>query len=376
MTREAKAVKAKMSLLELAEYLQSVSEACRVMGVSRQHFYDIKKAYDEGGLEALQEKSRRKPLLKNRVAPEIEEAVVELAVEYPAYGQVRASNELRKQGILVSAGGVRSIWLRHGLETFKKRLLRLEEKSAKEGIVFTEAQVEALERAKLAKESDPDEIETHHAGYLVAQDTMYVGYLKGVGRIYQQTVIDTYTSVAFAKVYDNKTPVTAADALNDRVLPFFEDHELKVLRVLTDRGTEYCGRDDSHPYQIFLGLHEIEHTRTKTKHPQTNGICERFNQTCLNEFYKRAFRKKIYRSMDVLQQDLDNFVHAYNHVRTHQGKRCQGRTPGQTFTDSLPQARAHYIREPLTAPTTESSPISSSEAATAGAVANQQASAK
>ena len=334
MTQREKLARAKMSLIELAEYLKNVSEPCRVMGVSRQHFYDIKKIYADGGMPALQEKSRRKPNFKNRVAPEIEAAVVRTAEEYPAYGQLRAANELRKGGVLISPCGVRSIWLRHDLETFKKRLIRLEERAAQEGIVYTEAQLVALEQAKKEKETDPEEIETHHPGYLIAQDTLYVGYLKGVGRIYQQTVIDTYSSVAFAKVYDTKTPVTAADALNDQVLPFFEEHDIEVLRVLTDRGTEYCGRDDRHAYQIFLGLNEIDHTRTKTKHPQTNGICERFNQTCVNEFYKITFRKKIYRELETLQADLDAFLAHYNNERTHQGKRCQGRTPMQTFLDA------------------------------------------
>lgn len=137
--------------------------------------------------------------------------------------------------------------MRHGLETFKKRLRLLEEKAAQEGIVYTEAQITALEAAKQERESHPDEIETAHPGYLISQDTFYVGYLKGVGRIYQQTVVDTYSSVAFAKVYTAKVPVTAADALNDKVLPFFEQQSIPILRVLTDRGTEYCGSPDKHP---------------------------------------------------------------------------------------------------------------------------------
>jgi len=338
-----------MSLLELAEYLQNVSEACKVMGVSRQHFYDIKQAYEEGGIEALQEKSRRKPNLKNRVAPETEEAVVRIAEEFPAYGQVRAANELRQQGVMISAAGVRCVWQRHDLETFKKRLRALEVKAAKEGIVYTEAQLAALEKARREKETDPDEIETHHPGYLIAQDTMYVGYLKGVGRIYQQTVVDTFSSVAFAKLYNNKTPITAADCLNDRALPFFEEHQVDVLRVLTDRGTEYCGREDSHPYQVFLGLNEIDHTRTKARHPQTNGICERFHQTCGNEFYKVAFRKKFYRSLEELQVDLDEWMGRYNETRTHQGKRCLGQTPMQTFLDAKPLAWERRI-EPVAPP--------------------------
>jgi transposase InsO family protein len=333
MTTQEKLVRRKLSILELAEYLKNVSQACKINGVSRQHFYDIKKAYEEHGIEGLKEKSKRKPCIKNRVAPEVEEAVVKMAYENPAYGQSRACNELRKNGILVSGGGVRSIWQRHGLETFKKRLCALEEKAAKEGIVYTEAQLAALEAAKRERESDPDEIETAHPGYLLSQDTFYVGYLKGVGRIYQQTVIDTYSSVGFAKVYTAKIPVTAADLLNDRVVPFFEEQSIPVLRLLTDRGTEFCGSPDKHPYELYLQLNDIEHTKTKVKSPQTNGICERFHQTVLNEFYRIAFRKKIYSDIDMLQNDLDEYMRKYNNERTHQGKRCKGRTPMETFLE-------------------------------------------
>jgi transposase InsO family protein len=333
MTTQEKLVKRKLSIIELAEFLKNVSQACKINGISRQHFYDIKKAFDEHGIEGLKEKNRRKPCIKNRVAPEVEEAVVTMAIEYPAYGQARASNELRKDGILVSGGGVRSIWLRHNLETFKKRLTLLEEKAAKEGIIYTEAQLAALEASKRSRESHPDEIQTEHPGYLISQDTFYVGYLKGVGRIYQQTVIDTYSSVAFAKLYTGKVPVTAADILNDRVLPFFEEQDVPVLRILTDRGTEFCGSPDKHPYELFLQLNEIEHTKTKVKSPQTNGICERFHQTVLNEFYRVFFRKKVYSDIETLQTDLDWYMNTYNTDRTHQGKRCKGRTPMATFTD-------------------------------------------
>jgi len=333
MTTQEKLIKRKLNILDLAEYLKNVSEACKVSGVSRQHFYDIKKAFEEHGLEGLKEKSRRKPCLKNRVAPEIEDAVVKKTYDYPAYGQVRLSNELRKEGVLISSGGVRSIWQRHNLETFKKRLRALEEKAAQEGIVYTEAQLQALESAKRERESNPDEIETQHPGYLISQDTFYVGYLKGVGRIYQQTVIDTYASVAFAKLYTSKVPVTAADILNDRVLPFFEEQQIPILRVLTDRGTEFCGAPERHPYQLYLQLNEIDHTKTKVRSPQSNGICERFHQTVLNEFYRVAFRKKIYSDIETLQRDLDEHMLEYNTKRTHQGKRCQGRTPMETFIE-------------------------------------------
>jgi transposase InsO family protein len=224
-----------------------------------------------------------------------------------------------------------------------------EDRTTKEGILYTEAQLVALEATKRERESHPDEIETEHPGYLLSQDTFYVGYLKGVGRIYQQTVVDTYSSVTFAKVYTAKVPVTAADLLNDRVLPFFEQHGVPILRVLTDRGTEYCGALDKHPYELFLQLNDIDHTKTKAKSPQTNGICERTHQTILNEFYRVAFRKKVYRDLEVLQTDLDEYTNRFNIERTHQGKRCQGRTPMATFLDGLTRFREKDLVEMIAA---------------------------
>ncbi len=159
---------------------------------------------------------------------------------------------------------------------------------ATEDLVLTEAQVQALEKKKHDDEM-AGEIETAHPGYLGSQDTFYVGTLKGVGRIYQQTFVDTYSKVAQAKLYTTKTPITAADLLNDRVLPLFEQHELPMLRMLTDRGTEYCGRAEHHDYELYLVLNDIEHTKTKARTPQTNGICERFHKTVLQEFYQATF---------------------------------------------------------------------------------------
>lgn len=330
---EQKIIKNKLGLLQLAQTLGSVSQACKVMGFSRDSFYRFKELYEQGGTAALQEMSRKKPVLKNRVEAHIEEAVVAFAIEQPAYGQLRVSNELKKQGILISPGGVRSIWLRHDLETFQKRLKALSAKVAQEGVILTEDQVRALEKAREEKQAH-GEIETEHPGYLGSQDTYYVGNIKGVGRIYQQTFIDTYCKVAFVKLYDRKVALTAADMLNDRVLPWYEEQQVPLLRILTDRGSEYCGNREHHEYALYLDVENIEHTKTKTKSPQTNGICERFHQTIQNEFYATAFRRKLYHSLDALQTDVDEWVKQYNEARTHSGKYCFGKTPMQTFIDS------------------------------------------
>jgi len=167
--------------------------------------------------------------------------------------------------------------------------------------------------------------------------------MKGVGRIYQQTFIDTYAKVAFAKLYDRKTPITAADLLNDRVVPFYDAREVKLTRVLTDRGTEYCGNPEHHEYELYLALEDVDHTRTKTKSPQTNGIVERFHKTVLDEFYRVVFRKKIYGSIAELQADLDSWVQSYNEERPHQGRWCFGKTPMQTFLDATPLAKEKMI---------------------------------
>jgi transposase InsO family protein len=164
-----------------------------------------------------------------------------------------------------------------------------------------------------------------------------------VGRIYQQTFIDTYSKVTFGKLYDRKTPVTAADLLNDRVLPFFERHGIPLLRILTDRGTEYCGTPDRHEYELYLAVEDIDHTRTRVKRPQTNGICERVHKTLLNEFYRVAFRKKIYRTLEELQADLDRFLEHSNGDRPHQGRGCYGKTPMETFLDSIPLAQEKIL---------------------------------
>ena len=245
---------------------------------------------------------------------------------------------------MVSDGGVRGVWLRHGLTTKAFRLKRLEEHYKKTKCILSEVQLSALEPAKEEKKVH-GEIETYHPGFLLAQDTYYVGYIKGVGKIYQQTGIDTFSNVGFAKLYTDKKDLPAADFLNDKMLPYFDVKGMRVFRVLTDRGTEYGWNNLDPPYQLFLHLNGIRHSRTKARHPQTNGAVERLNQIIQEEFYKVAFRKKFYRSLEEIQEDLDAYMDHYNEKRTNQGKRYQGRTPRQTFSDSYSLYEKYVIEQ-------------------------------
>ena len=333
MNLHQKIIKPKIGLLELAKKLGNISSACRTLGYSRDSYYRFEELYRQGGEEALREISRKKPILANRVDPAIEQAVVKMAIESPAYGQLRVCNELKKQGILVSAGGVRSIWLRHDLNNLKKRLAALEAKMAQDGLVLTEGQLAALEKQEASKEAY-GEIDTAHPGYLGCQDTYYVGNFKGIGKVYGQVFIDSYSRLADTKLYKEKTALTSADLLNDRILPWYQRHEVPLLRILTDRGSEYKGRLENHAYELFLSVEGISHTTTKAYSPQTNGMCERFNKTMKEEFFDTAMRKKLYRTLEELQGDLDAWLVYYNEERVHSGRYCYGKTPLKTFIDS------------------------------------------
>lgn len=334
MTQQQYIIQRKLNVIDLAQTLGNISEACRRLSVSRQHYYDIKTALKEDGIQGLLEKTRKRSRADSRIPTEFESQVLDYCLHCPVHGQVRVANELRKSGVSLSPSTVHSIWKKHSLTKKKQRLARLEKWAAETGQVLTESQVQALESAKAEKEPY-GEIETHHPGFLLGQDTLYVGYIKGVGKLYQQTAIDTFTNVGFAKIYTDKTPIPAADILNDRVLPFFDEHGMRLLRVLTDHGTEYCGVNNAHPYELYLHLNDIEHSKIKVRSPRSNGITEKLNQTILNEFYNVAFRKKLYRTVEEIQVDLDDFMRDYNENRTNQGKRCLGRTPMQTFLDSI-----------------------------------------
>jgi transposase InsO family protein len=324
----------KLSLLKLAEELGNVSKACQIMGYHRDSFYEIRRAFQMGGVAGLVEQRRgpRGPH-PNRVAPEVEEKVLDYCLRQPSHGAQHVSNELRLLGVNVSPTGVRGVWLRHNLETRTKRLLRLEEVARDETLVLTERQIELLER------HSPDfrcrHVESTRPGELLNQDTFYWGTLKGVGKVYVQVVVDTFCSLAFAKVYTSKMPVTACDLLYDRVLPFYEALGVPVGAVLTDNGREFCGRSETHAYELLLAMEGIEHRTTKVRSPRTNGFVERMNRTLLDECFRVQGRTTWYEGPDQIQADLDRFLEHYNLQRTHQGYRLKGRTPAQALREAL-----------------------------------------
>lgn len=329
MTAKEKIAQNKLTLLQLAEKLRSVSEACRRRGVSRSQFYEYKRAFQEEGFSGLMDRPPIPRSFPNETPAEVKDKIIKLSVEHPAWGQVKISDNLRLEGIQVSPSTVRNIWLKEGFESKYKRILRLEELRAGTEIELTEEQIRLLEKANPCFRER--KVESLYPGYLLSQDTFMVGVMKGVGKIYLQAVVDTYGSYAFGKLYTSKLPETAADVLYDRVLPFYEAQGLRVEHILTDNGREYCGRPMIHPYQIFLELNEIDHRRTKVARPRTNGFVERFNRTVLDEFFREAFRNKFYATVEELQADLDTWLAYYNNERPHRGYRNMGRRPIETI---------------------------------------------
>jgi transposase InsO family protein len=335
-TRE-KLIKARLGMLALAEELQNISLACKRAGISRSHFYEIKEAFEKYGAEGLAPRNRRRPRMPNQTPPELEQKILEMTERYPTFSYLRISQQLRLVGIGVSPSAVRYAWQRHGLTLRYQRLLWLEQKTAARGGVLTEAQLRLLRRHR-GKLTDPEQhVEAPQPGYLLCQDTYFVGTIKGVGKIYMQSVVDAHCSLGFGKLYLSKLPMTAVDVLHDRVLPFYEEHQVEVQHLLTDNGREFCGRAVHHPFELFLAISQIEHRRTDVASPETNGFCERFHRTVKEEFFQVAFRKTLYESLDQLQADLDRYLEFYNRERAHQGYRTQGRTPYQAFVDGVNQ---------------------------------------
>ena len=345
MTTTEKVARRKLSLLELATDMQNVSKACRIMGYSRQQFYEIRRTYQTHGAAGLADRlpGPRGPH-PNRVTEEVEKAVLEHCLGQPTQGCLRVAQELALKGVQISSTGVRGVWSRHGLLSKHERLLRLERSVREDKITITEEQAKTLER--FSPEFRERHIEVKKTGELVAVDTFFVGSLKGVGKVYLQSVLDCFSRYAWGRLYTTKLPVTAVHVLNSDVLPFFEAHGTPIQTILSDNGREFCGRPDSHPYELFLQLEGIEHRTTKVRRPQSNGFVERLHRTLLDEHFRIAGRTRWYESLDEMQTDLDTYLLQYNTKRPHQGRMMNGRTPEQMFLKGMPKAKKP-AEEPL-----------------------------
>ncbi len=269
--------------------------------------------------------------------------MLDYCLNRPTHGAQRVSNELRLAGVEVSPSGVRGVWLRHDLETRYKRLMRLERESRENTtFILSEDHIRLLER------HSPDfryrHVESNAPGELLNQDTFYWGTLKGVGKVYVQVVVDTFCSLAFAKCYSSKMPITACDLLYERVLPFYDALGIPVKAVLTDNGREFCGKPESHPYELLLAIEDIEHRNTKVRSPRTNGFVERMNRTMLDECFRAKGRENFYLAIGEIQRDLDAFMAFYNLERSHQGYRLNGRTTAQALRDALGIAELPNLR--------------------------------
>lgn len=326
-TAEKKVVKQRLSVLQLAEVLGNVAEACRRRGMFRSQFYEFKRRFQTHGIDGLKDLPPIHKTHPQTTPKEVVEKILEMSLDNPMWGCVRISYQLKLAGISISSPTVQKILNQNGVGSKYQRLLKLEEKALRDGIKLTPAQVAAIEKANPCFRER--HVESSRPGELLSQDTFYVGHLKGVGKVYMQAVVDTYGSYAFAYLHTGKVPEHAVAILYNDVLPQYDEWGFIVSALLTDNGREYCGTEN-HPYELFLELNDINHRKTKVKSPRTNGFVERFNRTVLDEFLRPAFRKNLYESVASLQKDLDKWLKHYNFERPHQGYRNLGKRPIDT----------------------------------------------
>ena len=331
MDHQDRLIDAKISILQLSRELNNIQKACKVAGIARSSYYEIKKAYEQFGREGLRPKPRRRPRMPNETPPEIVEKILEMTRKYPSYSYNRIANQLQLEGTGISGTGVRKVWARHDLTQKLDRYLWLEKEVSEGRGTMTEKALKAVQRLKRHEEASDQHVEAHYPGELLSQDLYYVGFIKGVGKVYMQSAVDCACSVGFAKLCLSKQPIHSVALIHEKVLPFYDERNLAIQAILTDGGREYCGRADNHFFELYLAAQNIEHRVTRPASPYTNGFAERFHRTLKDEFFARVFREKWYDSIENLQTDLDEFLNQYNAERTHSGYRCQGKTPLQTF---------------------------------------------
>jgi len=286
-------IDAKISILQLAEKLESISEACKVAGIARSSFYEIKKAYEQFGRDGLVPRPKRRPRMPNELPLEIVEKILTMTRKFPSYSYVRIAGQLQLEGVSVSPGGVRKTWERQGLVRKLSRYLWLEREAGEGRAVMTELALKAVNRLKRLEEATDNHVEANAPGELVSQYLYMVCFIKGVGKIYMQSAVDCSCSVGFARLCLSKQPIHSVALMHEKALPFYDAIGIKLGAILTDGGREYCGRPDRHFFELYLGSLDIEHRVTRPASPYTNGFVERFHRTVKDEFFAKAFREKI-----------------------------------------------------------------------------------
>jgi transposase InsO family protein len=268
MNPQERIARHRLSVLELAEALQSVSAACRQRGMTRTQFYDYKRRFELQGLEGLKDLPPIHKSHPQTTPPETVERILALSLAHPAWGCCRLEAHLKLDGVSVSSPTIQSILIKHELGTRFQRLLKLEAQAAEEGFELAPDQVRAIEKANPCFRER--HIESSRPGELLAADTFFVGSFKGVGKVYLHTVVDTYGSYAFGFLHTSKVPEAAVSTLHNDALPFYAERQIPVAAVLTDNGREFCGTP-AHPFEVYLALNGVDHRRTTVRSPKTNG---------------------------------------------------------------------------------------------------------
>ncbi len=304
------------------KYRITVAALCKLFNRSRTWFYKWFNRYKQYGPDGLWDIIRKPPAQPNQTPLDVEMKILDFIEQYPAYGPERIANELTRKGTRVRPSSVYNVLKRHTLNT---RKLRLEHIRIKHGLVKT---ISDLERAR--DKAKTRSLKTKYPGHIIGMDVFYVGCLKGIGRIYQYTGIDTFASFGWAKLYSDKTALSACDFM---MHVHNNSQDVPIRSVLTDNGLEFTTHHKSknHGFERLLKVLDIKHRLTKVRHPWTNGACERLNRTILEEFYQVAFRTRIYETIDQLNDDLQIYLKTYNYQRTHQGKRTKGRVPAELY---------------------------------------------
>ena len=327
MTTDERIANFKYSVLQHARKHKNVTSTCKEFNLSRTTYYAWLRRFSQLGYLGLRDQERSQPKMPNQIKPEYETIIYNYIIDYPTHGPRRIANELKAQGITISETGVYHVLKRRGLNHRLDRLFYAQEHS--DNPVITERYLREIEK------KEETHIEAFYPGYLFCQDTFYVGTIKGLGRIYQQAGIDAYSSFGLAKVYLNKKANSAIDFVKTKAIPGYAMFQIPLDRILTDNGKEYTTHweNGKHDYEIFLNSQGTRHTKIKPRCPKSNGIVERFNRTLLEEFDQIVMLKKVYTSLDELQDDLDQFITYYNFKRTNQGYRLKGKIPYQKFLD-------------------------------------------